>query len=268
MFKRFLLDELICLDLEGSDARAFAQAQFTADIDESPAGQWSPLAWCDPKGRVLAFMLAAAGQTRIELLLPASQAEDMAKRLRMYTIGHKVTIGVPRAVAGTFGPHGADRHLATDAGRSIGAAAGAETDAQAMARWQHLDICQGLPWLDPPSSGQFLPQWLGLEQIGGLSYAKGCYPGQEVIARVHYLGSVKHGLRGLEARGPLAAEAHARIRDADGKALGHWLRGVTIGDRSIALAVLPATLADGAEVQIESASGLYPAQVTPIAALC
>lgn len=268
MAKQFVLDQFSCLNLEGSDAHAFAQAQFTANVDDLPSEQWSPLAWCDPKGRVLAFMLAAVGDERVELLLPGTQSEAIARKLRLFTIGHKVTVSTPHAVAGAFGPHGSNRHLATDPDRSIGASAGAESNAEAVARWQHLDLCQGLPWLEPPSSGQFLPQWLGLEQLDGLSYTKGCYPGQEVIARVHYLGTVKHGLRGLKTRQPVQTEAHARIRDSEDKPLGHWLRGLPVNGGGIGLAVLPTTLDDGAEVRIDTPTGPCLAQVTPIAALC
>src|SRR5699024_3484887 len=95
---------------EGADAHDFAQAQFTVDVNTLSGERWAPLACCDPKGRVIAFMIARSAEDRIELILPASQAEDVGKTLAMFTIGRKVTISqpgsVPRpALAGAgFGP--------------------------------------------------------------------------------------------------------------------------------------------------------------------
>ena len=57
--------------------------------------------------------------------------------------------------------------------------------------WKISELRRGITWLCPETSGQFLPQMLGYDQLGALNFKKGCYPGQEIVARTHYLGKVK-----------------------------------------------------------------------------
>lgn len=268
---RFPLDPLRCIALEGKDAHAFAQSQFTADIERLAPACWSPLAWCDPGGRVLAFMMAEAGERRVDLALPASQAESIGKRLKQFTIGRDVRVTEPGNLVGSFDPAPAMPTLACDRSRSMARAesAGARpADEKALARWQHLDICQALPWLEPDSSQQHLPQWLGLEALGGLDYDKGCYPGQEVIARLHYRGSIKYRLRGVHMARSAPPPSHARITDGDGKPLGRWLRGLASGGETLGLAVVRAGLDDDAEVLVEIDGQALVARVTPAETLC
>ena len=58
-------------------------------------------------------------------------------------------------------------------------------------QWRYLDIMSGIPWLTTATSEQFIPQMLNLDQLGGISFSKGCYTGQEIVARTHYLGKAK-----------------------------------------------------------------------------
>lgn len=265
---RFLLDPLRCIGLEGRDARAFAQSQFTADIEDLPGSVWSPLAWCDSSGRVLSFMMAHAGEHRVDLALPVSTAESIGKRLQQFTIGRQVTVTPPEHVVGTFDPDAATPGLACDHSRGMMRSSEAEPDGQQLARWQRLDVCQALPWLEPASSRQHLPQWLGLEAIGGLAYDKGCYPGQEVIARLHYRGSIKYRLRGVRMADAVLPPPHARATDPDGAILGHWLRGLVTSDGTLGLAVLKTGVEDESEILLHTPDRALPARVTPAEALC
>jgi folate-binding protein YgfZ len=61
-------------------------------------------------------------------------------------------------------------------------------------QWQYLDILSGIPWLTTETSEEFIPQMLNLDELGGISYNKGCYTGQEIVARTHYLGKTKRAL--------------------------------------------------------------------------
>ncbi len=58
-------------------------------------------------------------------------------------------------------------------------------------QWKLAELHAGISWLGPQTSGQFLPQMLGFDQLGAVNFRKGCYPGQEIVARTHYLGKVK-----------------------------------------------------------------------------
>src|SRR5690625_4329734 len=102
MSSHFLLSGFSATALRGSDARAYAQSQFSANADEFVSSHYSPLAWCDPKGRVLAFMLACADDSVINLVLPAAQAETIRNRLAQFTIGRKVEVAPLAPVAATF----------------------------------------------------------------------------------------------------------------------------------------------------------------------
>lgn len=264
---QFRLDDFRCLTLAGPDARAFAQAQFTVSVDDLAPERWSPLAWCDPKGRVLAFMMARSGEGDVELILPAAQADDVCKRLTMFTIGRQVTLAEPQPVAGSFDADDSLPVFDNDPRRHLGLNPDAPAAADSVARWRQLDLCRGLPWLGAASSGRHLPQWLGLETLGALSYSKGCYPGQEVVARVHYRGSVKYGLRGLQLAGEAAwVEPHTEIRDETDKSIGHWLRGPNTDATTIGLAVVRTGLAGNAVVFVGE-DGL-PARVTAPKSLC
>jgi len=66
--------------------------------------------------------------------------------------------------------------------------------------WRVSELNRGITWLNPETSGEFLPQMLGFEALGAVNYRKGCYPGQEIVARTHYLGKVKRHPRLLNCR--------------------------------------------------------------------
>jgi folate-binding protein YgfZ len=268
MSNQFLLNHLATFSIAGPDARSYAQSQFTVDVDRLSGDVWSPLAWCDPKGRVLSIMMARASEQGVDLVLPAAQCESIREGLRRFTIGRRVDLSEGGPVSGVFDGPGEASPLAFDPGRGLLNGVAAPGDAAALRQWRRLDLCQGLPWLEPESSGQHLPQWLGLEELGALVYDKGCYPGQEVIARLHYRGTVKYHLAGLEIAAAEAIDAHSRITDAAGAAVGHWLGGMTLDNATIGLAVLATRMEAGDTVQVSSGEHAHSARVTPPETLC
>ena len=100
------------------------------------------------------------------------------------------------------------------------------------ARWTAFDLEHGLPRLPPPQAGQWTPQQLSLDRLRAYSVKKGCYPGQEIVARTHFLGQAKRGLALFEAGAPLAAGGEVR----DGE---HALGTIVSSADQLALAVLP-----------------------------
>ncbi len=268
MSKQFSLDHLVSFSIEGSDAREFSQSQFTVGVDSLTRDRWFPLAWCEPRGRVLAFMMGRASENGVDLVLPASLADSVSKRLALFTIGRSVEISAPAPVAGSFDADSDMPPLANDESRAMSTGAQAPADAAELHRWRTLDLCQGLPWLEPDSSAQHLPQWLGLERLGALVYDKGCYPGQEVIARLHYRGSLKYRLAGLRLDSNAAIPAQARITDKQGNVAGHWLDGLEQRGVTIGLGVISTRIEDGIGVLIQLGDREQFARVTPPETLC
>jgi len=195
---------LAAITISGSDAREFLQSQLTVDVETIREGQLQAAAWCSPNGRVDAVMLVSLDQLQSTLILPETLAETVFKRARMYSIGRQVDIAYGPEVRGcqpaAAGDDARSLALALDQTRRLmiaprETANTAENNAWPLpVDWLRADIECGMPWILPETSGMFLPQMIGLDALGGLSYKKGCFPGQEVIARVHYRGRVTRRL--------------------------------------------------------------------------
>jgi len=267
------LNHLTACTIHGPDAEAFCQSQFTADIAAIPEARWQVTAWCNRKGRVRAVILAARFPDRVEIVLPASQI-GICRELAPYTIGRQVELEPGKSVSGSLDPDSAATRIG---GRpALGLRVDQDQPAPApgdewIHRWRLSELRLGLPWLNDRSQDRFLPQALGLEGNGGLSYSKGCYPGQEVVARVHYLGKAPEKMVGLlveAGSNPLPEDlAGLSSRDARGKTVS-LLCGVESGDRWIALAVGSSALQPGEEVRIPVAGNAVSGQVTPVDSLC
>jgi len=185
------------VSIEGPDAIAFAQAQFSSNVASLADGRWQFSAWLDAQGRVkFLFHLARMDAQRLLLVLRGGQAEALAIELRRYVFRAKATI-TPHAARplGTGGPlplYAAEQMEATVV---IGCGpyclkVGATTDGD----WRLAQLRAAWPWLPESLSGEMLPTWLGLGALGATALDKGCYPGQEIVARMHYRGGSKRHL--------------------------------------------------------------------------
>jgi len=190
---------LAAMTIAGPDTSAFLQSQLTLDVESIPRGQMQPGAWCSPDGRVDAVVPVALDDQQATLVAPEALIASLVKRARMYSIGRKVEISYGPGIRGGSKTTGAgDRALTLswDPDRAFFLADPKKSEAlqgdawPAPVDWLRADIECHMPWLLPDTARMFLPQMLGLEALGGLSYRKGCFPGQEVIARVHYRGRV------------------------------------------------------------------------------
>ena len=219
----FALPDHRLVTLSGRDALAFAQAQFMNDVDALADGQWQWNGWLTPKGRVVAlFALIRIDAQSIWLLLADADPVAFAGALGRFVFRSKVAIEVPEgnAVSAAFsapvGAHGNaiarldDGRVELDLGAGDGPrrlliGAAADEDAAAAERWRHHDLRHGLPRLGTDQAGHWTPQQLSLERLRAFSVKKGCYPGQEIVARTHFLGKAKRGLIRIEAAQPLAS---------------------------------------------------------------
>ena len=266
---------LAVIRIAGDDAADFLHGQFSADMRTLEAGHSVLTAWCSAKGRVLFLpRLLRAASGPYFALLPANQSAAFIKRLRMFVLRAKVAIedcSVSHAVLVLDGvdaaPTAADVMSAVDGERhwlvgprdklarlwdSVLVAAQGERAALLT------DIARGEASLDVALSDQFLPQELNLDALAGVSFNKGCYPGQEIIARVKFRGSVKRRVQRVVIATPLIATPGTRLLASDDAPHGTVLIAAAQADGACAaLAVIdvdsgPLHLADasGTAVQI------------------
>ena len=255
------------LALEGPDAARFAHAQFMSDVTSLADGQWQWSGWLTPKGRVLAlFALLRLDAQRLWLLLPDADPEALAAQLRRFVFRSKVAIeprpelGVTGAFAADAQGHGARiaMHDAESVALDFGGEGGARTlaispvdaapaDAAAVAAWRAFDLAHGLPRLGDGQADRWTPQQLSLDRLRAYSVKKGCYPGQEIVARTHFLGQAKRGLALLEGDAPLAPEVAVNVA---GAASGH----VVCVAGALGLAVLPLERDPAARIDVDGAT--------------
>jgi len=209
----------------GADARAFLHAQLTNDIEQLGQDQARRAGWCTAKGRLLATLLVVPQSDAFLLLLPSELVTAVMKRLKMFILRSKVTLDDASAhwiQYGLFGS-GALRALAAHSVQASGAVLTLARDRAAIliriegerfrilvpaesvaglverlglpevseTRWWLEEIRMGLPQVVAATQELFVPQMLNFEAVAGLDFKKGCYPGQEVVARSQYRGTLK-----------------------------------------------------------------------------
>lgn len=159
---------LAALRVSGAEARAFLQGQLSADID-ALASSRALLASCNSaQGRVQAVLWVVERSDGIGLILPASMVERTATRLRKFVLRSQVKIEELPAAIDLPEPH-----------------------AYREPQWRLAGIRAGLPQVYPETHEVFVAQMLNLDLLGGVSFEKGCYTGQEIIARTHFRGAIK-----------------------------------------------------------------------------
>jgi folate-binding protein YgfZ len=261
------------LALQGPDAVRFAHAQFMSDAAGLADGRWQWSGWLTPKGRVLAlFALLRIDAQRLWLLLPDADPEALAAQLGRFVFRSKVSIE-PRpdlAVSGAFDADaqacGAvvamrdDASVALDFGGDGGARtlriapasnrpddAAAISDSPEALAWRAFDLAHGLPRLGDGQVDRWTPQQLSLDRLRAYSVKKGCYPGQEIVARTHFLGQAKRGLMLLEGDAPLVADAAVQV--------GGAVSGTVLcAAGALGLAVLPLERDPAASIDVDGAA--------------
>ena len=232
--------------LRGPDAVRFAQAQFMSDVAALADGHWHWSGWLTPKGRVVAlFALLRLDAERVWLVLPDADPVELAAQLRRFVFRSKVVLEIPDLpVGGAFAEPlqargnvlagspdaGFELDMGGDGGARvlrIGAAAQAAPDDALQSCWRLADLAHGLPRLEAGQADRWTPQQLSLERLRAFSVKKGCYPGQEIVARTHFLGKVKRGLVLLAGDAPFEVGVDDVVSEA------------SAGDEHIALAVRP-----------------------------
>ncbi|MBK8285054.1 MAG: folate-binding protein YgfZ [Ahniella sp.] len=214
-------------DLTGPDAASFAQSQFSSDVKslQPGAGQWS--AWLNPQGRVIAFFpLFRLEQDRFVAAIAFGRATEIRDRLQRFLFRSKVKLNLPTDLtlqAGANPPPDAAAQLPGPTADHTYWLAPSTQDSPLPSL---TELQSGLPFLASGASERFVAHALGLKRLNAISVNKGCYPGQEIVARTHFLGRNKRALCSLS--GVSGGEVGESVFGADrSQSVGElvWVQG-------------------------------------------
>lgn len=243
------LDEMAVLHIRGEEARSFMQSQLTNSVDSLGAEEATLAGFCQAQGRLQATFIVwadPANEQNLYAMVRRNIAETVRKRLSMFLLRTKAELvlsearvyGVwdaPTTVFTLPATTYALKHLdenhsliaapsatSDDTGRAWLVAYGPEEHRpllahQSASSWQAADMAAGLPWIEEGNYENLLPQDINLDIIGGVSFKKGCFPGQEVVARLHYRSTAKRraALGIIKSATPLAITVSSDVFTAD-----------------------------------------------------
>jgi folate-binding protein YgfZ len=229
-----LLGDLGVVRFRGADVRKFLQGQLSNDVQRVSADTLLRAALSNSQGRTLALIGLLAADGDILALMPRDLIASISTLLKRYVLRSKVTLDDDSAAFRIVGLMASDvsapglspgqlcRYgLQADQRRLLLQPAAAVPEVQfdvARDTWRALDIAAGLPQVTGTLSGEFVAQMLNLDCIDAISFDKGCYTGQEVIARAHYRGRVKRRLQRFVTQGPATLAPGAAGQLQDGRA--------------------------------------------------
>lgn len=221
------------LTVAGSDAGNFLQGQLTNDVRLLTGNNSQYAGYCSAKGRLLALFLVHAHEDCFYLQCNSAIAAAIMKRLTLYVLRAKVKIADVSASVVRIGLAGPDAasvlqrayssvpqaahtlttvddarilrlpgelprfivYIPTERAAVAWQVLGKSCTAAGAPAWDWLEIRAGIPDITPATMDAFVPQMLNLDALDGISFKKGCYIGQEIVARTHYLGKVKRRTR-------------------------------------------------------------------------
>jgi folate-binding protein YgfZ len=240
-FQRCALTHWGVIRAAGSDAASFLHGQLTNDIHNLALGQARQAGYCSAKGRLLAtFIVWRESEQELLLVCDRSVLASTLKRLSMFVLRAKCKLSdatedrplwglwgrldsTDAAAGNAMAPWSVDDGSDTDApasvvrltdveqhwrvlwvGRNASAATALKSNAE-LTEWQRLQISSGLPMIEERTAEQFVPQMINYELIDGVNFQKGCYPGQEVVARSQYRATAKRRMFLFQTSGSATA---------------------------------------------------------------
>ncbi len=220
---------------QGADAVSFLQGQLTQDVAQLTTAQAALSGYCSPKGRLLAsFVICKPAADEVLLLCHASLLAATLKRLQMFVMRAKCKLTDATAELPLFGVVGdaasgllgglvgglvdglavwgkAENCLRLPDSEGMARAvliapSSAPTSALRLADWQWLEVRSAIATIEAATVDQFVPQMLNYEQLGGVNFQKGCYPGQEIVARSQFRGTIKRRAHLFETDSAITAD--------------------------------------------------------------
>ncbi|WP_432459730.1 MULTISPECIES: tRNA-modifying protein YgfZ [unclassified Agarivorans] len=250
------LDQWHLVRVSGIDAQSYLQGQLSCDVNSLDPGQQSLAAHCDPTGKMWSVLRLLRLNDDYLYLQPKSLADSQLAQLKKYAVFSKVAIETETklkiiAVLGSEAPHYIAEHFGDDIASYGGLidsgicvhldgpkrrylvitdlanwgedAPTSPLDANQL--WRALQIVSGLPMLELATSQQFIPQALNLQCLNAISFSKGCYTGQETIARAKYRGNNKRATLRFAGHGDLLPKAGDRLEQKLGE---NWRAKATV----------------------------------------
>ncbi|MCU8088735.1 tRNA-modifying protein YgfZ [Shewanella sp. SM21] len=276
------LSHLGLIKVVGEQGRSFIHGQVTTDISSLATDQWRWGAHCDPKGKMLASFRTFAIQDALFMLMPKDAIEVDLPQLQKYAVFSKATLSNASAewtllgVAGEQASQFVNKHfgdiqqeltliengaILKDAERFIlvltpdaAAALVAQSELSVFdaSAWQALEIAAGYPNLAASHASQYVPQMCNLQAVNGISFNKGCYMGQETIARMKYRGGNKRALYILRGHTnlqiTLASGLEIAMEDSFRRG-GQIIEFVQRGNQVLLTAVLPNDTANDTQLR-------------------
>jgi hypothetical protein len=175
------------ISVSGADAFEFLQAQLAGDLRNIDAA--GLCAWCNPKGRVICLFRVSRTDDTFQLTLPAELVDAVLKRLTMFRFRSKVDFTVTETSNDLLGIDGSYED------------------------WRLQNLRTGIPEILQAQSEEFTPHMLNLDLLNAVSVQKGCYPGQEIVARTHFRGATKRRL--LRFQCPGAVSVGDKVSDGE-----------------------------------------------------
>ncbi|MGI9229693.1 MAG: YgfZ/GcvT domain-containing protein [Gammaproteobacteria bacterium] len=269
----------------GADATDFLHAQFISDIQNMPPGSAGLSAWCNPKGRSICNFVIAFDGTAYTLVLPRALHRAFCQRLQMFILRAEVTVedkldelactgllyddqalpdnaAIPEVAKNHCVEHQGILAMAYLDGCSLllSEVARAQTLREDLAatlavyqqaQWTWMEIRQRCPWLDEATTETFIPQEMSLDEFGIMSFDKGCYPGQEIIARIHYRGEVKRRLHYASCDTDTPIPSGGKVIDNAGNKAGVIVTAVRTDKTQRLLCVIDARYAQDQVLHID-----------------
>lgn len=235
------LTHLGVLAASGPDAESFLHNQLTNDVLGLERGALHLAGYCSAKGRLLATLIVWKSDDGVMLVMPREILPGVQKRLQMFVLRSKVTLSDVSDQTVLIGaavpdqqsirwPDAAGWHASWPPSAGLQRALWVGPTEQAMtlwdelstrfppadaSRWRWLDIRAGLPMIVEATREQFVPQMVNFDLVGGVNFRKGCYPGQEIVARSQYLGKLKRRMRLASTQAASVAAGMEVFSDAD-----------------------------------------------------
>lgn len=176
------MDTISSITISGPDAFEFLQGQLTNDLRRLDAQATLLCAWCNPKGRVICLMTVTRTPDGYSISIPTDLADDIIKRLTMFRFRSKVKFEIL-------------------------------PDSTPVNRSENIE--SGVPWVGLEHSEKFTPHMLNLDLLDAISLDKGCYTGQEIVARTHYKGASKRRMLRFESETPVSVGDKVSCSDRD-----------------------------------------------------
>ncbi len=206
-----VIEEAI-VELKGEDGKKLLQGQITADVERLASGDFCRAALCTNKGRVISTFILYRGEDSFFCRLPADNAEAFVSTLKKYGVFYKVDISlredigilvffgedipssVPQVLAELHHPQKVVEYWLTEDSWAKALTALEDNPSAPENKWQLAKIREGWPDIHASTLEVFLPHALSLDLADAISFTKGCYTGQEIVARTHYRGKSKKRL--------------------------------------------------------------------------